>query len=160
MKKPNSKPKFLYLNKNFAISDSIKFTQPFMTKPVRLRFERMGEETEKEEKKRKASLATIPAFNSKSKVTQSQIDKFKELNQKLLQIKETNNQKINIKGNSNTRKRPCVELEPKANKDASVTTKCTEPKRPQIFEPAQLEEPEHVPQKYKRKLHWGYILFR
>ncbi|XP_078165083.1 uncharacterized protein LOC144559823 isoform X2 [Carex rostrata] len=98
----------------------------------------MGEETEKEEEKRKASLATTPAFNSKSKVTQSQIDKFKELNQKLLQIKETNNQKINIKGNSNTRKRPYVEIGPKVNKDASMPIKCIEPKRPQNFEPAKL----------------------
>jgi hypothetical protein len=36
-----------------------------------------GEETEKEERKIEASLATTPAFNLKSKVTQSQRDKFK-----------------------------------------------------------------------------------
>jgi hypothetical protein len=36
-----------------------------------------GEETEKEERKIEASLATTPAFNPKSKVTQSQRDKFK-----------------------------------------------------------------------------------
>ncbi|KAJ3702356.1 hypothetical protein LUZ61_006061 [Rhynchospora tenuis] len=116
----------------------------------------MGDESE-EERKREASRATTSASNPKpkAKATQSQLEKFKELNQKLLQIKEKTDQKTKLKGISSTRKRPCLELESKANKDAPVPINCTEPEKSQHSIPAELEGPASVPHKYRRKLHWG-----
>ncbi|KAJ4750257.1 hypothetical protein LUZ62_084662 [Rhynchospora pubera] len=115
------------------------------------------EDGSEEERKREASAsqATVPATYPKPKVTQSQIEKFKELNQKLLEIKEKTDRKIKPKGISSTRKRPCLELESKVNKDSPISVKFTEPEKSQLSIPAELEGPAPVPQKYRRKLHWG-----
>ncbi|KAJ3670691.1 hypothetical protein LUZ60_008117 [Juncus effusus] len=103
-------------------------------------------EVEEETKREREEATPLPAFKPKSIVSQGQIDKFKELSQKLLQVKGKNEQKSKSKATSIASKRKCIDLDSATNEEASNPNTCTDTK---------LDEMPSSRPKYKKKLHWG-----
>ncbi|XP_073002761.1 uncharacterized protein [Typha latifolia] len=113
----------------------------------------MGEE-EEDDTRREAALAATPLLDPSfkpSKLSQSQLDKFKELHKKRLQIKVKAKDKEKTKGKA----RGCKDLGIEDNEVVSTTSTLKDTKKSILKEVTGLEREIPLPSKKKQKLHWG-----
>ncbi|XP_020105406.1 protein FAM204A [Ananas comosus] len=124
----------------------------------------MGAEEGDDDARREAALAATrlldPNFKP-SKLTQSQLDKFKELHRKRLQIKEKGKRKEKPKdkgkpnGTAKTSMRVRNNLDIKDTADVSTASAMKDSEYSNSKEEAGSDEATLTPSKRKRKLHWG-----
>ncbi|XP_073108596.1 uncharacterized protein [Elaeis guineensis] len=117
----------------------------------------MGEE---EAARREAALAATPLLQPNfrsSKVTQSRLDKFRELHNKRLLLKEKTKDKAKSKGNAGRNVKMCLEeVDIKDGKDVSASGVTEDSNISNLKENTCLVEKANPDSKKRRKLHWGH----